>query len=278
MSSLSEIEPKELFTVLDLAKAAGIDVSKWTREGQEDSGAKRNPAPCYEWSFLQPGKVVVLNLWHKELTERADGTVVYQQNWRELTATLKGQRGKRAQRTDEAIQAACNDSLPIRVIVLEGRRRGVDVIESEASKVSKRLLDPVVWNISRYDNETGQCELIRGGLRYVDQFSLRVSAPKQPERREVSGQTFVRSGIVRTNVLSRAGGKCELCQNLGFKTPNGSLFLETHHVIALGEGGSDRESNVAALCPNHHREAHHGAEQNAIREKLLAHLKSLYGE
>jgi 5-methylcytosine-specific restriction protein A len=52
--------------------------------------------------------------------------------------------------------------------------------------------------------------------------------------------------------------------------PDGKVFLETHHVIPLSEGGGDTEGNVVALCPNHHREAHHGANRDRMRIELSA--------
>lgn len=58
----------------------------------------------------------------------------------------------------------------------------------------------------------------------------------------------------------------------GFFRADGSLFLETHHVIPLSEGGKDSTSNVVALCPNHHREAHHGKDAGDIRDKLIKYL------
>ncbi len=51
---------------------------------------------------------------------------------------------------------------------------------------------------------------------------------------------------------------------------SGSLYLETHHVIPLGEGGPDDDANVVALCANDHRRAHFSEERAAIRKKLLA--------
>ena len=40
----------------------------------------------------------------------------------------------------------------------------------------------------------------------------------------------------------------------------------------------DHEKNAAALCPNHHREAHHGERRNDIRSNLLAMLSKIYGK
>jgi 5-methylcytosine-specific restriction protein A len=57
----------------------------------------------------------------------------------------------------------------------------------------------------------------------------------------------------------------------------GGVYLETHHVVPLSEKGVDHERNVVALCPNDHREAHHGERRNAIRTQLLAMLAEVYG-
>ena len=50
------------------------------------------------------------------------------------------------------------------------------------------------------------------------------------------------------------------------------MFLETHHVIALSEGGPDVEWNVVAICPNDHRRAHYGEDRIALRKRLIAVL------
>ena len=39
----------------------------------------------------------------------------------------------------------------------------------------------------------------------------------------------------------------------------GVPLLETHHVRRLVDKGPDTTDNVAALCPNCHRELHYGA-------------------
>ncbi len=59
--------------------------------------------------------------------------------------------------------------------------------------------------------------------------------------------------------------------------PNGSIYLETHHVTSLAEGGSDSESNVVALYPNHHREAHFGINRMEMRDSLSKLALKLQG-
>ena len=106
---------------------------------------------------------------------------------------------------------------------------------------------------------------------YADQFDEDFGRP--PERRETSGSTFVRSPDVRAAALQRARGICQLCGKPGFVTTTGKIYLETHHVIPLGEGGSDSPSNVVALCATDHRRAHFDAENEQLRKLLLQIVK-----
>ena len=258
---------------MDLVEAAGVDVSDWANCKGGVAKAAANPKYCYEWSFIQPGKVIVFNLWHDQM-EESDGEVITRKlNIRDFAGKRKGPEKRRGLEMDKAIQTALRDKLPIRVVVLGGRRRNINNSTEKPSQVSKRLLDPVPWSVTAYDPRTGECMLTRGIHRFVDQFSIQQESGQQPERRVVSGQVFVRSSMVRENVLSRAHGKCEWCKESGFVTSAGDIFLETHHVISLCDGGSDTESNVAALCPNHHREAHHGAKRDEMRQELLLRIR-----
>lgn len=74
---------------------------------------------------------------------------------------------------------------------------------------------------------------------------------------------------VRAYVLERAQGRCEYCKEKGFMMPDGTRYLETHHIIALAKHGADQVDNVIALCPAHHREAHYGAEADALEDKFI---------
>ena len=273
MSTISELRPTQSQRLIDLVRTAGVDVSDWANFKGGRSRAAANPKYCYEWAFVVPRKLVVLNIWHDHIKEGRDGVLFLELNNRAFGSQREGVERVRALRTVEAIQTAVKDKLSVRIIVLDGRRRNIKNPGERSSHVAKRLLDPVVWTVTAYDNKTGQSTLTRGSHYFIDQFSIEETPDRKPERREVSGQAFIRSSTVRANVLIRANGKCEWCGQLGFSTTDGGIYLETHHVIPLSENGSDVESNVAALCPNHHREAHHGKCRDAMRKKLLQRLK-----
>lgn len=104
--------------------------------------------------------------------------------------------------------------------------------------------------------------------QFADQFERKLPAEKVAEQRAVIGVAFVRSPTVRMAALQRSGGQCEYCNTPGFKTPDGRIYLETHHIQPLSEGGADSIINVIALCPNHHREAHFGNQSGLMRAKM----------
>ena len=277
---LAEITPTQFLRIMDMVRDAGVDVSDWGNFKGGLSRAASNPKYCYEWSFVEPGKVVVINLWLESM-RTLDGTLVQEHNLRKEAGRYellpgKSVWAKRARTMDEAIQTAVREGLPIRVVVCDGERRNSDETSAKASSVQRRLLDPVLWAVTSYSWNTGDCILTRGATpaRYVDQFSIERGQRDLPERRAVTGYVYERSVEVRKRVLIRSKGVCEWCGHTGFVAADGSLFLETHHVVPLAEGGRDTESNVVALCPNHHREAHHGAKGEEMRTMMLSSLSS----
>jgi hypothetical protein len=106
---------------------------------------------------------------------------------------------------------------------------------------------------------------------YGDQPSNAVDdlGSDSPERQRTSGWAYPRDPRVREEVMRRAEGKCEYCGTLGFKDRHGNPYLESHHIIALANEGEDRLTNVIALCANHHREAHFGANSERMEEEMI---------
>lgn len=264
MSVLDDLRPTEKINLINLVQAAGIDISDWANYGDGNKPPSQNPRYCYEWSFIDQNKVVVLNLWHNNFTEESN-SIFQRINFIAVENQLSGVRLSRFIKLRETIEFAFNENIPVRVVIClseDGSMRTVD----------KRVLDSEPWTITSYDKNIGQCTLVRGIklIKYVDQFELQDADTTEPRRRDVTGSAFCRSADVRRKVLERAQGHCEYCGAPGFKMVNKEIYLETHHVIPLSDNGPDIISNVAALCPNHHREAHHGQNRNDIRENLLS--------
>jgi 5-methylcytosine-specific restriction protein A len=85
-------------------------------------------------------------------------------------------------------------------------------------------------------------------------------ASTRPQRTRVYSYVYLRNPDVIAEALERANGVCEQCDSEApFNRKNtGTPYLEVHHIIPLSENGKDTVNNVKALCPNCHREAHHG--------------------
>jgi 5-methylcytosine-specific restriction enzyme A len=80
---------------------------------------------------------------------------------------------------------------------------------------------------------------------------------------------YERSREIRAYVLARANGHCEACSRPApFVTISGTPYLEPHHIRRLGDGGPDDPRFMGAVCPNCHREIHHGANGPSINERL----------
>ena len=175
---------------------------------------------------------------------------------------------------DLAMQRAWREKLPVKVSICDGKRREIADPDSAASRVERRLLDSETWAVTEYDWGSGKSVVTRGVSPepYLDQFSVDETAAGPSAKTPRLVDVTDRSAEVRRQALRRARGLCQWCQTPGFPMLNGRVFLETHHVVPLAEGGIDIVANVVALCANHHREAHYGSQRGHMREKLLAYL------
>lgn len=75
---------------------------------------------------------------------------------------------------------------------------------------------------------------------------------------------------VRLRVFDAAGGKCHCC---GRKIMAGE-YWQADHVIALCNGGANRESNLAPACRNccYSKTAIDVAEKSAVADKRKKHI------
>jgi 5-methylcytosine-specific restriction protein A len=263
MSKLSELKPSDKELVRDLLKRAGIRVEM----------TRYFLSKC---AFTQD-KIVVLNFWYeKQITQRGENIII-RLNWLP-TASKPGSYRDRTVR--DAIKLAYENNLKIRIIVLDGDT------EPEC-KVKKRSLDPITWSVESYNEETGKCVLVRdgdatGGSKIkqesaIDDLDDVPEGSDVPDRakKNVTQVVIKRDNRLRAYVLKRARGRCEYCNGLGFLMENDKHYLEAHHIIALSNSGKDTVDNVIALCPQHHRQAHYGADAESIEKEFMNILKML---
>jgi hypothetical protein len=85
-----------------------------------------------------------------------------------------------------------------------------------------------------------------------------------------------RSDAIRRYVLLRANGKCEACGvSAPFQRPDGSPYLEPHHVTRLADEGPDHPAKVIAVCPNCHRRAHLSIDAQTFNRGLIRRLRRI---
>jgi hypothetical protein len=273
--SLEFLRPTRKDRIFDLAGEAGFDTADWVASAR-NCAVTKNPKYCYEWAFVEPGRVVILNLWWDMLKLESDGSIVHRYNFRTDAAGNVGKPTwvKRATRLDQAVQRAFDDELELRVVLNHGVKRNRGDLQARPSRVTARQLDPEPWTVTSYDPSTGAHVITRGARpRFVDQFSVAETENGEAKRVEVNGFAYARDRAVRDAALARANGRCEYCEQPGFKMANGGIYLETHHVVPLCEGGPDNVRNVAAICPNDHKRAHYAAERLAMRGELLKRIQ-----
>ncbi|WP_394757099.1 HNH endonuclease [Rhodoferax sp.] len=295
-ATLESLKPRRSRMIMDLVAEAGIDVVPWTmrQDGTAVRNPRANPSYCYEWAFGGNGQPAVVCVWHTSATV-SDGLIFYEDNLRQHALALDRiaitkenpphvksrarDQAARARRFDSLLQRAYRTRQPVRVVLLDGASRAEEELGWERSEVKFRELDVDSWHMHAYSDDTGLLRLVRGVSLpepvasapvmplpgFVDQFSL----PQAPGRHDTSGSAINRSAVVRNAVLKRANGLCEYCGEPGFKTASGSIYLETHHVIALSDDGPDQEWNVVGVCPTDHRRAHFAEARVALQAVFL---------
>ncbi len=308
-AELEALRPTQRKAVIDLVAKAGISTRPWyeKKDGTDVVTPRSNPAFCFNWAFGGGAEPSLACIWHASLSIEGQH-ILMRGNLRDLAIRLeriandpkepdkRRERARpqaiRARQLDDLLASTFAAAKPMRVVVNEGSMADESKLGEEVSSVRVRHLDPFAWSIALYDTRTGQCELRRStSIRSVPTNPEQLQAPKPlyadqhdlagsdtPERIAVSGTVVKRDPHVRQLVLDRAEGHCELCNQPGFKLPDGRRYVETHHVEPLAEGGPDRVWNVVALCPSHHREVHYGADRSALKARLTQLLWEFYPE
>ncbi|MBM3605120.1 MAG: HNH endonuclease [Alphaproteobacteria bacterium] len=115
---------------------------------------------------------------------------------------------------------------------------------------------------------------IPGGIALADLRSRAIAAAKvAPGQRQAVVTAFERSRLICTYVYARADGRCEDCRAPApFNRPNGTPYLEAHHIRRLTDGGPDDPRYMIALCPNCHRAAHFGAAREDAKARMLSFI------
>jgi predicted HNH restriction endonuclease len=75
---------------------------------------------------------------------------------------------------------------------------------------------------------------------------------KMPKQIKVTTLQYHRNKKISAELKELYDYTCQICGEIILK-PDGSRFIETHHIEPLGEGGIDKPSNMLVVCPNCHK-------------------------
>lgn len=291
---IKALYPTKTENVIDVVEACGHDIRPWgfNKAGRVVETPSTNQGRVHNWGFEHPGELSLVMLWHRKLRETDAGvtyTINPSEEYHQYREQGNTQRARSANELRRILLQAHLQNQNLRVaIVAPDPRKSVE----DTASVKYRQLDDELWHIARFDQDTMEFDIVRGprkldaaddeavlpapaantyGVGVVDQYT----GSNRPDTYEYNGKVYRRDPKVRQAVLLRSNGACERCGEKGFLTINDEYYLESHHVIPLSEGGPDRDTNVVALCPAHHREAHFGMERDSLRELLLGDLAKM---
>jgi hypothetical protein len=164
------------------------------------------------------------------------------------------------------------------------RQRIGDIVSKCLKKLRDRAeeLERLPAGISEPTSDWNELERRVQWLKLWGYYGLDSDPPAvclAPRLMHTTTPVYQRDPAVKAWILHKARGLCELCDKPGpFLRPDGERFLETHHVIELGSGGTDTVNNVVALCPTCHRRLHFGEDAIDQRERLYAKVDRLSGD
>ena len=122
---------------------------------------------------------------------------------------------------------------------------GVNSIRS-LSEADFKIVEDYVFKACIIDKEPAYLDLIEDDCNLAN------------EREELVIQRIKRNQQIVAKLKDKYNNCCQIdgC-NFTFKKQNGEYYSEAHHLELLSQGGSQEESNVVILCPNHHRMFHY---------------------
>lgn len=287
-STIEALKPSKKLLVMDLLREAGVDVAHWGKnfKGRYPSA---NPKYCYNWAFEQPGELIVVCLWHGSL-RMAKGGVVFQREPRGYASKQNVPGAEVWNRRDaefaRALETAYRQQLPIRVIIVDGKKRGATDPKPKASEVEARLLDPVSWAVAQFDITTGHCLLARGmkpKLAAIDAPDVELSWFEGRRRGSFIYHRHREEAACRAKIaeaLDSQHGRL-ICEVPGcgfdFLERYGSLgsgYAQVHHLLPLSnasvKGRETRLSDLAIVCANCHVMIHKGGDCRELAELIPA--------
>lgn len=248
----------------------------WNKEGSDTiivtTGGRHTKRVSYSdtqqpdgtWIYTGQGETGDQNpdSYANSLLKKENGKKILLFSTREPNAEEVRQRGNhKKQYQFEGVFKVISSYLEIQT---EGKRLGdklvkfiLSPINEEVVEVSLPILDPLVEILSEPSN-----------FNALRKKVLKPDRPVTPNT-IVTSEYRPRSVQIKKYALLRSEGKCENCDNdAPFLNIKNIPFLEVHHIFSLSDDGPDHPVNVAAICPNCHKEAHYGKDKEVFKDRL----------
>ncbi len=191
-----------------------------------------------------------------------------------LRKMLRGERYKRAmsvESTEDFLAWIYKD------YGMEGLKNALLALEKHIPYFQESSPSPMAGHFALLARYRKYVQSVRNSKSALDDLLEQPLGNIAPDRAERIGVFIKRDQKVRDYVVKLANGRCEYCGREGFSLPNGTKYIEAHHVIALADDGADTVENVIALCANHHKEAHFGSGATALEKQFIEKIAERNG-
>ncbi|MBD3192156.1 MAG: hypothetical protein GF308_16045 [Candidatus Heimdallarchaeota archaeon] len=141
--------------------------------------------------------------------------------------------------------------------IIKEKRSYIEIIDREyinsfkskdLGKVAKKNIREKLIEESENENEL-EAEI----QEFIEDCSPNNLTPRICQR---TIKTIKRNKTLARELKKLYQGKCQVCK-FTFQKKDGENYSEIHHIIPLGEDGSDRISNMTILCANCHKKMHY---------------------
>ena len=109
---------------------------------------------------------------------------------------------------------------------------------------------------------TSEIEVYSNAIDTLRRLNVSYAGLKPAVRSKRIANHLDRGDSVVRALKQLLGSSCQVCGWSGFRKRDDSEFIEAHHLVQISERHADSlcTENIVLLCPNCHREIHHGVD------------------
>ncbi len=265
-TGLDLLKPTKKQNVMDLVRAAGVDVGPWSiSNGAFYKGVPQsNPNYCYDWSFGSTQEGYVLCVWHAHLSEQS-GHIAYLCDMGSHSNRLQAELTKartdaerqrlikqraRALAFKSVVEYSYLAGRPLKIILNVGDMRDDDEFATSSSVVKERELDTALWYVHSFAD--GDALIVRNVPLHElsPKYEESIPPPDSPGEDDLwrEGQIRVRRGqaAFRDKLLLAYSRRCAVTGTAL------DVILEAAHIVPHSEGADYRVINGLLLRADIH--------------------------